>query len=319
MTPTLRKTFPHIACLQDQMTPLSAGAYLMRLLLAFSCMVRQASRSMANQSSQARPCCGRASPSKAFKIQNCCQQLNGWKPGFNPMFQSPILCTRHISNSKFASPTILPRPQETLRLPKRRRSCLSGGPQVKECGLTLRSTGRYTACRRPGLHFILALPAPICSAPVSSNVNLQLDMPSFAFGGEERERIEVSVHAYERAPVGDYYDDNWVRASVVVSVGSFSGNYDAAFLTSDFASFREALRELHQSLTGVASFSTLEEQLSLQLAGDGLGHVLLKGIALDAPGTGNRLEFELALDHSYLLSALEGLDEIVSSFPVRAG
>lgn len=152
-----------------------------------------------------------------------------------------------------------------------------------------------------------------------SNVNQQLDMPSFAFGGEERERIEVSVHAYERAPVGDYYDDNWVRASVVVSVGSFSGNYDAAFLTSDFAAFREALRELHQSLTGVASFSTLEEQLSLQLAGDGLGHVLLKGIALDAPGTGNRLEFELALDQSYLLSALEGVDEIVSIFPVRAG
>ena len=36
--------------------------------------------------------------------------------------------------------------------------------------LTIRSTGRYTACRRPGRHFILALPAPVCSAPVSSNV-----------------------------------------------------------------------------------------------------------------------------------------------------
>lgn len=144
-------------------------------------------------------------------------------------------------------------------------------------------------------------------------------MPSFAFGGEENERVEVQVHGYERAPVGEYYDDNWVRVSVLVVVGAFSGEYAAAFLTSDFVGFREELQALHRSLEGKASFSTLEDQLSLELTGNGRGGIALKGIAIDAPGTGNRLEFELELDQSYIPSVLEGLNEILDKFPPRAG
>ena len=144
-------------------------------------------------------------------------------------------------------------------------------------------------------------------------------MPSVTFGGEEKERVEVQVHRYERAPVGEHYDDNWVYVSVLFSIGAFAGNYKATFLTSDFVDFREGLRALHQSLEGVACFSTLEDQLTLKLTGDGRGHIELKGIAIDAPGTGNRQAFELALDQSYLPSVLKELDEIVRSFPVRAG
>ena len=57
----------------------------------------------------------------------------------------------------------------------------------------------------------------------------------------------------------------------------------------------------------------------MKFTGDGRGHIALKGLATDAPGTGNRLEFELALDQTYLPSAIGELDEIVRSFPVRAG
>jgi hypothetical protein len=144
-------------------------------------------------------------------------------------------------------------------------------------------------------------------------------MPSFAFGGEERERVEVEAHGYERAPTGEYYDDNWLRSSVSIAAGAFSGKFDAAFLTAEFLGFREQLQALYESLAGTARFETLEEQLSLVLVGDGRGGVLLKGIAVDVLGTGNRLEFELALDQSYLHSALEGLNDIVTRFPVRAG
>ena len=144
-------------------------------------------------------------------------------------------------------------------------------------------------------------------------------MSSFAFGGEEKQRVEVRVHGYERAPIGEVYDDNWVRVSVHVSVGAFKGDFPAAFLTSDFAEFRGRLLKLSQSLEGVASFSTLEDQLSLELTGNGQGGILLKGVAIDAPGPGSRLEFDLALDQSHLPAALEGLDEILDKYPVRAG
>ena len=144
-------------------------------------------------------------------------------------------------------------------------------------------------------------------------------MLSVAFGGEERERVEVQVHGYERAPVGESYDDNWVNVSVSISVGAFAGKYDATFLASDFIGFRAGLQALHELLEGTASFSTIEHQLSLEFTGDGRGHIALKGLAIDASGTGNRLEFELALDQTCLPSALGELDEILRSFPVRAG
>ena len=129
----------------------------------------------------------------------------------------------------------------------------------------------------------------------------------------------VQVHGYERAPVGEYFDDNWVRSEVFVCVGAFSGEYTAAFLTSDFVRFREEVRALHESLAGKAIFSSLEEQLSIELKGNGRGGIALVGVAADAPGTGNQLKFELELDQSYLPSVLKGLDEILGKFPPRVG
>ena len=72
-------------------------------------------------------------------------------------------------------------------------------------------------------------------------------MPSITFGGEEKERVEIQVHQYERAPVGEHYDDNWVHVSVLFSIGAFAGNYKATFLTSD--------RRFPRGLAGVTSIT----------------------------------------------------------------
>ena len=49
-----------------------------------------------------------------------------------------------------------------------------GGKRIyaKKSGLTIRSTGRYTACRHLGYKSLAQIPAT-CSAPVSSNVSHQ--------------------------------------------------------------------------------------------------------------------------------------------------
>ena len=142
---------------------------------------------------------------------------------------------------------------------------------------------------------------------------------SFSIGGNSRERIEIQVVGYERNPVGEYFDDNWLRVSVSVVAGAFSGKYDAAFLTEELVSFQKQLSELYRSLSGVARFSTMEEQLSLLLQGNGRGEILLKGTATDLPGTGNSLVFELTLDQTHLQKTLAELSLVTESFPVRAG
>jgi hypothetical protein len=139
----------------------------------------------------------------------------------------------------------------------------------------------------------------------------------FSFGQSEHERIEVDVLGYERAPVGEYHDDNWLKAQIRVGVGGFRGTVDAAILTDELATFLARLRPLYERLRGMAEFTTLEGQLHLRLAGDGKGHIELVGDVADQPGVGNRLHFTLNFEQSQLRASIGGLENAVSTFPVR--
>ncbi len=45
----------------------------------------------------------------------------------------------------------------------------------------------------------------------------------FSFGQSQYERIEVDVLQYEREPVGEHFDDNWLTVLVFVHAGGFNG------------------------------------------------------------------------------------------------
>ena len=140
----------------------------------------------------------------------------------------------------------------------------------------------------------------------------------FSFGQLEKERVEVDVLGYERAPVGDYHDGNWLTIQVRVLAGGFRGKIDASILTDELTRFIAQLRPLYETLRGIAEFSTLEEQLHLRLSGDGKGHVELVGEITDQPGIGNRLHFTLEFDQSQLAASIRELEGVTAEFPIRA-
>jgi hypothetical protein len=142
---------------------------------------------------------------------------------------------------------------------------------------------------------------------------------TFSFGQSQHERIEVEVLRYERSPVGEYHDDNWLTVQVRVFIGGFRGTVDAAFVTEEFLAFLAELRPLHERLSGTAEFATLEGQLHLRLTGDGKGHIELVGEVSDQPGIGNRLHFTLHFDQSQLGTSIYELERVTSGFPVRRG
>ena len=110
---------------------------------------------------------------------------------------------------------------------------------------------------------------------------------TFSFGQSQHQRIEVEVLRYERSPVGEYHDGNWLTVQVRVCVGGFRGTVDAAFNTGELVAFLTQLRPLHQSLSGTAEFATLEGQLHLRLTGDGKGlFVHWFGLPRSASGAG---------------------------------
>jgi hypothetical protein len=141
---------------------------------------------------------------------------------------------------------------------------------------------------------------------------------TFSFGQSQHERIEIEVLRYERSPVGEYYDDNWLIVQVRVWAGEFRGKVDCTFITEEFVAFLTQLRLLYQRLLGTAKFTTLEEQLYLRLTGDGKGHIELSGEIADQPGIGNRLHFTLHFDQTQLGVSIHELERVTSTFPVRA-
>lgn len=137
------------------------------------------------------------------------------------------------------------------------------------------------------------------------------------FGGERYERVEIIVHGYERQHTGDYHDDNWLTVQISVAAGAFNGSFDAAFQVAELVAFHGELVGLSRTLQGRAQLQTMEEQLTMDFEGNGLGQVELRGVAVDKPGIGNRLVFALSLDQTQLRAGCDQLARILSAFPVR--
>ncbi len=139
----------------------------------------------------------------------------------------------------------------------------------------------------------------------------------FSFGHSELERIEVDVLGYERAAVGEYWDNNWLVVEIRVHAGGFHGKASAAIIASELIQFATELRPLYETLSGSAKFETMEGQLSLHLVGDGKGHIELRGEVGDQPGIGNRLNFTLNFDQSQLERSVREIEKVTLQFPVR--
>src|SRR3954447_230052 len=83
--------------------------------------------------------------------------------------------------------------------------------------------------------------------------------------------LRLDVQGYERERQGrDSLDDNWLTGVVTLEVtgspaAAFKAKCDVALQTTDLAAFQEALRTLLDDLSGVAAFSTLEDQVELTI------------------------------------------------------
>jgi hypothetical protein len=115
----------------------------------------------------------------------------------------------------------------------------------------------------------------------------------------------------------DYWDGNWIDCEVQIAAGGFRAGFRANLRTPEFAPFFEQLQGLLQTLEGSAHFTTMEDQIALQLTGDGKGAVRVKGEALDNAGVGNRLQFAFDIDQTYLAAICQSLEHLLVAFPVR--
>ena len=130
------------------------------------------------------------------------------------------------------------------------------------------------------------------------------------------EFLKLSIAGRSQPDCDDYWDGNWLRAAVDIRAGGFRGSVDGDIRAEELVAFCGQLAQLQQSLEGVAEYDTLEGWLSIRATGDGQGHIEIRCMVLDQPGIGNRLEFTLASDQTFIKQTINQLTEVTKAFPV---
>lgn len=141
-------------------------------------------------------------------------------------------------------------------------------------------------------------------------------MHEILISADRGEFLKLSVAGRSHSDCDDYWDGNWLRATVDVRAGGFRGSVDGDIRAEELVAFCGQLAQLQQSLKGVAEYDTLEGWLSVRATGDGQGHIEISCVVLDHPGIGNKLEFTLASDQTYMKQTIDQLTAATKAFPV---
>src|SRR5262245_41114054 len=112
-------------------------------------------------------------------------------------------------------------------------------------------------------------------------------MPEVAIRGEGGEFLTISLSSRSHPEATDYWDGNWIIASVEVQAGGFRGSVGGHLRTEELATFYGHLARVQESLRGAAEFTTIEGWLSIRVDGDGRGHMKCTCVILYKPGVGN--------------------------------
>jgi len=139
---------------------------------------------------------------------------------------------------------------------------------------------------------------------------------SFLIGDESNQHVQVSLLRRNRPECNDFWDGNWISSTVDLQVGAYEAHFGVDFRAEEFESFHTSVCALYKSLRGSACFKTMEEQLLLELIGDGHGHIRVEGTSIDRLCSGNRLDFKFELDQTYLARLISGLEKCLSTYPV---
>ena len=144
-------------------------------------------------------------------------------------------------------------------------------------------------------------------------------MKSFRIG---RELEYTTISLPDREPESDeqlanfdFDDANWINAHVKIAVGGFDASYGATLFRADFPRFRDALKKLHSFESSRAQFSTMENQLHIEIRSDMRGNFEAICEARDR-SDGNCLSFKLGFDQTEISPMLKQLDSIIKAYPV---
>ena len=134
--------------------------------------------------------------------------------------------------------------------------------------------------------------------------------------GRPADGLRITLDRRTNPQCTDYWDGNWISATVDVVVGGFRGNVEGNLRREEFVGFRDQIRRIYASLSGQAEFHTMEDWIGIRMEIQRTGHIKCDCFLMDYPGMGNRLTFQLSFDQTYLPALLDEIDAVLSTFPI---
>jgi len=127
-------------------------------------------------------------------------------------------------------------------------------------------------------------------------------------------RVEVIKQNFPDAESD--WDKNYVNCWVSAKTGLFSGKFKADLMTTSFEIFKKELEILYENLDRAATFEGYEDQVTIHIQGDGIGHLNARCWLRDYVGIGNELKSELNFDQTSLPALIGQLEKITTKFKV---
>lgn len=104
------------------------------------------------------------------------------------------------------------------------------------------------------------------------------------------------------------------RASVEIKSGNYSVKGEMYVTTGEISLFYDQLKACYQRLGGEVGFANYDVSLEMKLTFNTQGQVLITGRFKERPDLDNELLFEMESDQSYMISALEDMEQIVRQY-----
>ena len=120
--------------------------------------------------------------------------------------------------------------------------------------------------------------------------------------GPERRRVVIGHAEHEQIVITIISRDSadWRTAHVHIACDVWRGSFVCEFFGGELDRFGREIQQLYQSLSGSAVLNALEPNLTLQMVGDGRGHITVAGRAEAQFYSGTYLVFGFTLDQTEL-------------------
>lgn len=138
-----------------------------------------------------------------------------------------------------------------------------------------------------------------------------LDEPDLQIAG-----LQIWIHGRERSGTSDYWDDNWLRATVHCSAARSDVWAEGSILhLTEIAAWLAALENMAKTLTGVANMECMEPYLNVSMEAGKHGAIQMT-VDLTPDHMTQKHQFKYDIDQSYLSALTSSCRHILETYPI---